>query len=347
MAESGTRGGSSAAEGTGDGPARHRPVLLSQVLAQLAPKHGGLYIDGTFGAGGYARAILETADCRLIALDRDPAAISAGAALKSAFPGRLTLIETRFSDLAEVARVMEIEAVDGVVLDIGVSSMQLDDASRGFSFQQDGPLDMRMSGTGPSAADLVARLGEKELADILYRYGEERRSRALARAMVAARREKAITRTRALAKIVERVIGGRGRDGKHPATRTFQALRIAVNDELGELARGLGAAEHLLQPGGRLVVVTFHSLEDRIAKRFFAQRTGRLAGSSRHAPEKSTGYAPSFRILNHHPLTPNEEEIAANPRARSAKLRAGERTHAPAWPLDPETLGAAPVDLGD
>jgi 16S rRNA (cytosine1402-N4)-methyltransferase len=346
MADSSTRRGPRAARAEESRPFGHRPVLLSQVLSHLGPKDGGRYIDGTFGAGGYTRALLEAADCRVVALDRDPAAIEAGAALTTAFPTRLTLLEARFGDLAEVARSKQIDAVDGVALDVGVSSMQLDDAARGFSFHHDGPLDMRMGAAGRSAADLLNELEEKELAQILFRFGEERRSRALASAIVAARREKAITSTGALAKIVARVLGRRMRDGKHPATRTFQALRIAVNDEIGELARGLGAAEHLLRPGGRLVVVTFHSLEDRIVKRFFGERAGRLAGGSRHLPEKSATLAPSFRILNRRPLTPSEEEIAANPRARSAKLRAGERTRAPAWLLDLETLGTTPVDLG-
>ena len=313
-------------------PPRHIPVLLAEVLAELAPRDGETYIDGTFGAGGYTRAILEAADCRVIAIERDPAAFSAGADLVPAFGGRLTLVPTTFSAMEDAAREAGVHAVDGVVLDIGVSSMQLDDAERGFSFLRDGPLDMRMSQEGTSAADVVNSLEDDELADILYTLGEERRSRAIARAIVRARSDAPITTTRALAEIVERVLGRPRPGDKHPATRTFQALRIHVNDELGELRQGLSAAERLLKPGGRLGVVTFHSLEDGQVKRFFAERSGKTAGASRYLPEPAAPKrAPSFRIVNTRGLTPNKEETDANPRARSARLRSGIRTEAPAW----------------
>jgi 16S rRNA (cytosine1402-N4)-methyltransferase len=331
----GTRGGLGAAPGQ----TRHVPVLLSAMLAHLQPRDGGLYIDGTFGAGGYARAILEAAHCQVVAIDRDPHAIAAGAALKQQYGDRLVLVGGRFGEMQQIVSEVTQAAPDGVVLDVGVSSMQLDEVERGFSFQTDGPLDMRMAGHGPSAADLVNSLGETELSDLLFHLGEERRSRAIARAIVASRRQQPITRTRPLAELIARLLGGHKIDGKHPATRTFQALRIAVNDELGELARGLAAAEHLLKPGGRLVVVTFHSLEDRIAKRFLVARSGSRKGSSRHLPGEPDVRPPSFQIINQKPISPSEQEIAANPRARSAKLRAGERTSAPAWPLDPKALG--------
>ena len=334
-----TRGGPGAAFGQ----ARHIPVLVSAMLAHLRPRDGGHYIDGTFGAGGYTRALLEAARCCVVAIDRDPHAIAGGAALQQQFPDRLTLVQGRFGDMEQTAKREVLSGVDGVVLDIGVSSMQLDDVERGFSFQTDGPLDMRMGGRGPSAADLVNTLEETELADLLFHLGEERRSRAIARAIVASRRHQPITRTRLLADVVARVFGAHKVDGKHPATRTFQALRIAVNDELGELARGLAGAERLLKPAGRLVVVTFHSLEDRIVKRFLAERAGSRKGGSRHLPEETDVRPPSFLILNQKPINPSEEEIAANPRARSAKLRAGERTSAPAWPLDPAALGVPRV----
>lgn len=310
----------------------HVPVLLSEVLEQLAPRDGEVYIDGTFGAGGYTRAILEAADTRVIAIERDPSAFAGGQALVHEFADRLTLVPTTFSNMADAARDAGVDAVDGVVLDIGVSSMQIDDAARGFSFMRDGPLDMRMSQEGPSAADVVNTSDEADLANILYHFGEERRSRAIARAIVKARGDAPITTTRALAEICERVLGRpRGHD-KHPATRTFQALRIHVNDELGELSRGLAAAEALLKPGGRLGVVTFHSLEDALVKRFLAERSGKTAGSSRHLPEPAVApRAASFRIVNTRGFTPNKKETDANPRARSARLRVGLRTDAPAW----------------
>jgi 16S rRNA (cytosine1402-N4)-methyltransferase len=330
---------------TEPGRARHIPVLLSEVIASLRPVDGAIYIDGTFGAGGYTRAILEAADCSVLALDRDPRAILGAKALKDEFGDRLTLFESRFSELDLVAREQDVAPVDGVVLDIGVSSMQLDEADRGFSFQSDGPLDMRMSSSGQSAADVVNETDEEDLARILYILGEERRSRAIARGIIKARAVAPITTTRALAELVSRAVGGRRGDDRHPATQTFQALRIYVNDELGELARGLAAAERCLKPGGRLVVVTFHSLEDRIVKRFFNERAGKEARGSRHLPEQSVKFeAPSFEIVNSRPLTPSKGELEVNPRARSARLRAALRTDAPSWPLDEDELGVPSVE---
>lgn len=310
----------------------HIPVLLADVVEQLQPVAGETYIDGTFGAGGYTRAILEAAPCRVIAIERDPTAFANGQALVAEFGGRLSLVSETFSNMAEAAASAGAERVHGVVLDIGVSSMQLDDPARGFSFLRDGPLDMRMSQNGPSAADVVNHMDEEDLANILFNLGEERRSRAIARAIVKARTEAPITTTKALAGIVERVLGRARGDEKHPATRTFQALRIHVNDELGELERALEAAERLLVPGGRLLVVTFHSLEDRIVKHFLQERSGKTAGGSRYLPAPSgPASAPSFRIVNTRGFTPNKEETDANPRARSARLRVGLRTEAPAW----------------
>jgi len=312
---------------------RHIPVLIAEVLEALEPQAGETYIDGTFGAGGYTRAILDYARFRVIALDRDPTAITAGRALEREFEGRLTLLQSPFGALDEEARSLGLEQVHGVVLDIGVSSMQLDEPERGFSFQMDGPLDMRMSQSGLSAEDVVNTFEEERLADLLYELGEERRSRAVARAIARRRAEAPIRRTRDLAEIVSKVFHGRHEEGRHPATRTFQALRIFVNDELGELERGLEAAEKILAPGGRLVVVTFHSLEDRIVKRFFAARSGKEAHGSRHFPGRiGDAPPPSFQIINPRPLTPQKGELDVNPRARSARLRAGRRTGAPPWP---------------
>jgi 16S rRNA (cytosine1402-N4)-methyltransferase len=315
-------------------------VLLTEVLASLAPHDGEAFIDATFGAGGYTRAILNSARCRVLAIDRDPGAIALANALAAEFPARLSVAEAPFGTLDAVAARHGFDSVDGVVLDIGVSSMQLDEPERGFSFQAEGPLDMRMSREGRTAADIVNEADEETLARIIYLLGEERRSRAIARAIVAARAEAPLTTTRDLSEVVARVFGGRKVDGRHPATRTFQALRIHVNDELGELARGLAAAERCLKPGGRLVVVTFHSLEDRIVKRFLGERAGKEARGSRHLPAQSVkSRPPSFRILNQRPLTPSKGELEVNPRARSARLRAAVRTDAPAWPLDVEGLG--------
>lgn len=320
--------------------ARHIPVLLAEVIASLRPEDNETYIDGTFGGGGYSRAILEAADCRVLALDRDPDAAARARGMRAEFPDRFTFSEAPFSAMDAVAAQHGIATVDGVVLDVGLSSMQLDEPQRGFSFQADGPLDMRMSLQGPTAADVVNTVSEAALADILFLLGEERRSRAIARAIVAARSEAPLRSTRSLADVVQRVLGTRKDDGRHPATRTFQALRIYVNDELGELAQGLGAAERCLNAGGRLVVVTFHSLEDRIVKRFLAERSGKERRSSRHLPEQSIKSArPSFRIVNQRPLTPSKGELGVNPRARSARLRAAVRTDAPAWPLDQVLAG--------
>ncbi len=306
---------------------RHIPVLGRQAIAWLAPRDGGLYVDATFGAGGYSAAILKTAGTRVIAIDRDRRAVTAGFDLVDRSAGRLTLVEDRFSNLAEICAAQGAPTVDGVVMDVGVSSMQLDEADRGFSFRLHGPLDMRMGHEGATAADVVAQASEADLANIIYIFGEERHSRAVARAIVAARKQAPIETTRALADIVAKVV--RSKPGEiHPATRTFQALRIFVNAELDELHLALSAAERVLKPGGRLVMVSFHSLEDRIVKNFLVERAG-AGGGSRHLPEIAQA-APSFSILTRRPVTPDDAEISANPRARSAKLRAAERNEAPA-----------------
>ena len=312
-------GGGSAVAG---GPAPHIPVLGHPAVEFLNPRDGGVYIDGTFGAGGYTRALLAAADCKVIGIDRDQTAIALGADLVEQSAGRLTLIEDRFSNLDAVAREAGFDSVDGVVLDLGVSSMQLDTADRGFSFRLDGPLDMRMSGDGANAADIVNSASERDLADIIFTLGEERHSRAVARAIVKARQDAPIATTRALAETVGSVVRSRPNE-IHPATRTFQALRIYVNDELGELAAAIQAAERIVKAGGRLVAVSFHSLEDRIVKVFLADRA-QTRGGSRHAPEVSRA-APTFRTLTKRPIVADEDEIARNPRARSAKLRAAER----------------------
>ena len=306
---------------------RHVSVLGREAVEWLAPRAGGVYVDATFGAGGYSRAILETAGTRVIGIDRDRTAIAGGFDLVDRSDGRLVLVQDRFSHLAEVCAAQVAQAVDGVVMDVGVSSMQLDQAERGFSFRFNGPLDMRMGQEGPTAADVVARASESDLANIIYIYGEERNSRRIARAIVAARKETPIATTGALAQIVARVVRAKPNE-IHPATRTFQALRIFVNEELDELHQALSAAERVLRPGGRLVVVSFHSLEDRIVKNFLGLR-GKVSAGSRHQPEIVQA-ATSFEILTKRPVVPGEAEIAANPRARSAKLRAAARTAAPA-----------------
>lgn len=324
--------------GAAGGPTRHVPVLLAEVCSALDVKRGGIFIDGTFGAGGYTRAIIDAHPRNMvIAIDRDPDAIAGGAAMAARAKRRLSLVSGRFGELDEIARAEGVESVDGVVLDIGVSSMQLDEAERGFSFRNDGPLDMRMEREGPSAADLVNEASEARLADIFYHYGEERRARAVARAIVEARRRQPIETTKQLAELVASLIRQEP-NGIHPATRVFQGLRIAVNDELGELVRALHAAERILKPGGRLVVVTFHSLEDRIVKQFFAARTGRAATGSRHLPAAAAD-EPTFELVTKGPVGPGDQEIARNSRARSAKLRAGARTSAPAQaPLSALTM---------
>lgn len=306
----------------------HVPVLLAEVLAALAPQDGEAHVDGTFGAGGYARAILDAARCTVTGIDRDPDAVARGLALQAGRNGAFRMVEDTFSRLDDAAGGEG--SADGVVLDIGVSSFQLDEAERGFSFNRDGPLDMRMSKSGPSAADAIAMLDESELAAVFRVYGEEREARRVARAIVNDRTAEPFTRTQPLAELVGRVVGRRHADTIHPATRVFQALRIYVNDELGELQRALAASERALRPGGRLVVVSFHSLEDRVVKVFLAERS-RDASPSRHAPTMG-GPAPSFTALTRKPVTAGPEETVANPRARSAKLRAALRTSAPARP---------------
>jgi 16S rRNA (cytosine1402-N4)-methyltransferase len=310
---------------------RHIPVLGAEAVAMLNPRDGGIYVDATFGAGGYSRSILDAADTRVIGIDRDRTAIAGGFDLVDRSNGRLTLVEDRFSNLAEVCVSQGARAVDGVVMDVGVSSMQVDQAGRGFSFRLDGPLDMRMGHDGPTAADVIATASETDLANIIYIFGEERHSRAVARAIVAARKDAPITTTRALAEIVAKVVWAKPGE-IHPATRTFQALRIFVNEELDELHLALSAAERVLKPGGRLVVVSFHSLEDRMVKNFLGER-GKTGGGSRHLPEVAQ-VTPSFRILTKRPVTAGDDEVRANPRARSAKLRAAERSDAPAFAAD-------------
>ncbi len=324
----------------------HVPVMLSEVIEVLAPREGAIYVDGTLGAGGYSRALLDAAECTVWAIDRDPEAIARAKVLAERYAGRLSLVEGCFGDMDRLFEARAVRpgrgvgggvggGVDGVAFDLGVSSLQLDRPERGFSFQRDGPLDMRMSGPegaqGPSAADTVNHLPEGELADIIWRYGEERQSRRIAKAIVAARRVKPITRTGELAEIVRRVVR-RGQTGRDPATRTFQAIRIHVNDEIGELRRGLGAAERLLAPGGSLAVVSFHSLEDREVKTFLKERSGTRAGTTRHLPEAPRSSPdPTFEPAAGPARKPTAEECAANPRARSARLRAARRTDAPAW----------------
>ena len=311
------------------GPARHVPVLRDEVMQALDPREGGLYLDATFGAGGYSRALLAKAGSRVLALDRDPVAIAAGGELMRQAQGRLILVQERFSRLAEAAARCNLTDFDAVVLDIGVSSMQIDEPQRGFSFRGDGPLDMRMGGVGPSAADLVNTAEESTLADILYYFGEERASRRIARAIVVDRAKAPFTSTAALAGMIARVAPGKPGE-MHPATRTFQALRIAVNDELGELVQALNAAEAILKPGGRLAIVTFHSLEDRIVKQFFAARSGRGEAPSRRLPGERAPSPPTFILPGKQPIAPSSSEVGANPRARSAKLRHGVRTSAAA-----------------
>ena len=310
---------------TGTNKAPHVPVLVSQVIAALAIREGETVVDGTFGAGGYTRAMLGAGAGRVIGFDRDPDAIEAG---RSLVPDpRLTLVNERFSLMDKVLAEHGISAVDAIALDIGVSSMQLDRADRGFSFQADGPLDMRMSKSGLTAAEFLNEADEAEIARILKDYGEEPRARAVARAIVAAR---PVGRTAELAAIVRRAAGFRPGQKSDPATRTFQAIRIHLNAELDELEEGLEAAERALKPGGRLAVVTFHSLEDRIVKRFFRERSGGTPAGSRHRPVQSDPRLPTFdRVAK--PVSPTERELAGNPRARSARLRSAVRTSAPAW----------------
>jgi len=305
--------------------APHKPVLLAEVVEALAPAPGRLIVDGTFGAGGYTRAFLE-AGAEVVAFDRDPAARAYAAGLEGLGP--LKLVEDRFSTMS---RMLPQHSADGVALDLGVSSMQLDEAERGFSLMRDGPLDMRMGAEGPTAADLVNEAAPAELARIFRSFGEEREGRRIAGAIMRRRAEQPFTRTLDLAEVVERALGGRRGAKIHPATRVFQALRIAVNAELEELELGLVAAEQVLKAGGRLAVVTFHSLEDRIVKAFLTERSGRTPGVSRHLPPAQRGPEPSFELIFNGARTAGAAETAANPRARSAKLRAAIRTAAPAW----------------
>jgi 16S rRNA (cytosine1402-N4)-methyltransferase len=302
----------------------HASVLLGEVLAAMRPAAGETVIDGTFGAGGYSRAFL-AAGAGVIAFDRDPTAARFAADLPA---DRFRLVQARFSEMAD--EVGE-GAVDAVALDLGVSSMQLDEADRGFSFMRDGPLDMRMGDEGRTAADLVNGAEPAELARVLYVYGEERQSRRIAAAIARRRAEQPFTRTLELAEFIEKALGGRRGAKVHPATRSFQAIRIAVNEELSELEAGLVAAERALKTGGRLCVVTFHSLEDRIVKSFLTVRAGRTPAGSRHAPPLAAGAPPSFQLLFNGAQGPSEAEVDANPRARSAKLRAAVRTAAPVW----------------
>lgn len=306
----------------------HIPVMLREVLAALAPAAGETYIDGTLGAGGYTRAILGAADCRVVAIDRDETAHVRAAEWAPDFGDRLILVHNTFGNVRDCVN----EPVDGFVLDIGVSSMQIDQAERGFSFRFDGPLDMRMDqGSGESAADIVNNMEEEDLANLIYTYGEERQSRRIARAIVEARGKAKIISTGQLASIIRSTIPRKNKDDIDPATRTFQALRIAVNDELGELERALAASEHILAAGGRLVVVTFHSLEDRIVKNFMKERSGDMPSPSRHLPVMAVAEnAPTFILQNRKPVEAQDDEVSINPRSRSARLRCAIRTDAPA-----------------
>jgi 16S rRNA (cytosine1402-N4)-methyltransferase len=315
--------------------AGHVPVLLDAVLAFLAPRDGAVYVDGTFGSGGYSDALLAAAHCRVFGIDRDPDAVQRGRDLAERHGGRLSILEGRFGDMARLLAPVNADPIAGIALDLGISSTQLDTPERGFSFRTDGPLDMRMSGQGQSAADLVAILSEPQLADLIHVFGEERFARRVARAITAARRRRPIRRTTELAEIVRAAVP-KSEPGQDAATRTFQALRIVVNDELGELDRGLAAVERLLMPGGRLAVVSFHSLEDRRVKEFLRRRSGTAPRVSRHQPILVGVPSPSFKLLARRAVKPSAAEIAHNPRARAGRLRAAERTASPPWPTDPQ-----------
>jgi 16S rRNA (cytosine1402-N4)-methyltransferase len=310
-------------------PSSHIPVMLNEVVAALEPKDKGIYVDGTFGRGGYARALLTAAATQVFGIDRDPDAIAAGQAMVKEFAPRLTLIHGAFGDMERLLAGKNVATVDGIAFDLGVSSPQLDEPERGFSFMDDGPLDMRMDRQGPTAADIVNESGERELADIIFKFGEERFARRVAKRIVEAREKARLTRTLQLAEIIRKAVP-RSNDGIDPATRTFQALRIVVNDEMGELRRGLCAAERLLKPQGRLAVVSFHSLEDRFVKDFLRRRSAEAPRASRHAPANDDHAKPSFIVLTRKPRTPADDETKANIRSRSARLRVGERTAHPA-----------------
>lgn len=336
--------------GFAGGTHRHIPVLFKPMLEMLSPKDGEVFVDGTFGAGGYTRGILEAADTRVIAIDQDPEAVRAARPMLAEFGPRLQLVEGRYSDMEALIGTVQcggeaISAVDGVVLDIGVSSMQLDQEHRGFSFRFNGPLDMRMSQSGPTAADLVNGLSEEEIAAVLWRFGEEKRSRQIAKAIVARRAEVPFSETGDLAKLIEAVVGKKPGDKIHPATRSFQALRIYLNDELGELLAGLNAASKILKPGGRLVVVSFHSLEDRIVKTYLRHAAGRVPNQSRHLPEIHEISSPCFEIINPRPVKADDEEMSVNKRSRSALLRAAVRTDNAFVPFDEGALGLRPLQL--
>ena len=308
-------------------------MLLNAVIDALAPRDGAVYVDGTFGGGGYSEALLAAVRCRVFGIDRDPDAVRRGRDLAGRHGGRLRILEGRFGEMGRLLAPVNADPIAGIALDLGLSSTQLDTAERGFSFRLDGPLDMRMSREGQSAADLVASLSEPQLAELIRAFGEERFARRIARAIALARQRRPIRRTTELADIVRAAIP-KSEPGQDPATRTFQALRIAVNDELGELDRGLAAAEQLLAPGGRLAVVSFHSLEDRRVKEFLRRRSGTAPRASRHQPVRAGAPAPSFKLLARRAVKPSAAEIAHNPRARAARLRAAERTASPPWPLD-------------
>ena len=311
----------------------HVPVLLDEVIALLEPGNGGLFVDGTFGCGGYSKALLTSAVCNVVAIDRDPHARDSAEKMKAGYGGRFDFVGGNFGSMDSYLKARGVARVNGgIVLDLGVSSTQLNDASRGFSFRHDGPLDMRMEAAGLDAMTFVNQASEKELAGVIRGYGEERRALSVARAIVAARKERPISRTRELATIIRRVVK-KSADGLDPATRTFQAIRVHINNELDELASGLVAAEKILTTGGRLVVVSFHSLEDRLVKTFFRERVGRGSNPSRHRPTLKAGRSPSFRLLTARPVRAKACEISANPRARSARLRAVERTSGAPWLL--------------
>ncbi|WP_300376131.1 16S rRNA (cytosine(1402)-N(4))-methyltransferase RsmH [Henriciella sp.] len=305
----------------------HRPVLLDEVVVAMAPRDGEVHVDGTYGGGGYARALLAAADCKVLGIDRDPDAIER-ARVAAGAEAQLVPLHGAFGDMRSLVEGAGFERVDAITLDLGVSSFQLDEAERGFSFMRDGPLDMRMGLAGPSAADVVNQMDERDLATIFFRLGEEKQSRRIARAIVKRRLKAPFTTTLDLADLIEDVLGGRRGAKTHPATRSFQAIRMFVNDELGELARALEASEHLLDEGGRLVIVTFHSLEDRMVKLFMRERAGLMGGGSRHMPKKDEGPAPSFALASKKATEPSEAELAVNPRARSSRLRVAVRTSA-------------------